>query len=502
MRAHKYFPHQNLALERIRGQSRVALFMEMRLGKTPVIIQWAKHILQTDDTIRVGRVLVIGPMSVLDDWEDELEREGIRARDRIRLDGKTQNVRTELAYGGPGWYLINYEGVRINDAMAEMEWDIVICDESTAIRNPQAAITKRMVKDYVHVPYRAILTGDPVPEGITDYFSQFQFLHGSFMSYGNYWAFRNAKFKQNPRFTWDWQPKPGRRDEVKKWVHEHAVVMTKEQYGIGGKKTYQRRVIEMNAAQKKANKEVLKDFSYEYIETNFATVRDVWMSRIAGGFSPDRENPELLNDAKIKEIIALKKGELKKQAIVVWFRFNEELEATVAALRAAKIPAVGVSGATPKADRMLIRKRFMKGEFDVICIQVRLGRFGWNLSRATTAIYYSNALDRESRSQSEDRIVHPTKKEPLLYIDLETRGSIDSEVIALQREKRISSRAFARRLNTAVWAEYWRQHPGENQKAKGRRGVAAKEIDIEAATPQLRARRIFPGTVGRGGTAD
>lgn len=490
MRAHKLFPHQEQALERIRGQARVALFMEMRLGKTPVIIRWAQHLLSLEPNS--GRVLVVGPMSVLDDWEDELRREGIRRRDITRLDGMTQTVREETAYGGPGWYLINYEGVRINDAMAEMDWEVVILDESTAIRNPQAAITKRLTKDYVHVPYRAILTGDPVPEGITDYFSQFQFLYGSFMSYGNFWAFRNAKFKQNPRVTWDWQPKPGLRDEVKQWVHEHAVVMTKEQHGIGGKKFYSRRIIDMNAAQKKAHKEIMRDFSYEYIETNFATVRDVWLARIAGGFSPDRENPEMLSDAKIKEIIALKKGELKKQAVVVWFRFNEELWATTAALQKAGIRAVGVAGDTPKADRIKIRKRFMRGEFDVICVQVRLGRFGWNLSRATTAIYYSNALDRESRAQSEDRIVHPTKKKPLLYIDLETKGSIDTEVIRLQREKRISSRAFARRLNAAVWAEYWRQHPGENQKAKGGKSTA-KKAETEVTSSRLPVRRHFPG---------
>ncbi len=489
MTRHTLFPWQRKALAQVKGKARIALFMEMRLGKTPVAIRWAKDLMQRDGSGL--RVLVVAPMSVLDDWQDELIREQTARKRIIRLDGLKQNERAEVAYGGAGWYLINYEGLRINEDMAEMPWDILICDESTALRNPQAAITKRLTRDYIHVPFRAILTGDPVPEGPLNYFSQFHFLYGSFLGMANFWAFRNSKFRQDPRFTWDWRPKPGVRDEIKKFVHEHAVVMTRREYDVGGTKTYQRRVVEMNDAQKRAYKEVGKFYSYEYIETNFATVRDVWLARIAGGFSPDKENPEILNDAKIREIIALKKGELKKQPVVIWFRFNEELVATVAALNKAKIPAVGVTGKTPKAERFAIRQRFMQGKFDVICVQVRLGRFGWNLSRATTAIYYSYPLDRESMAQSEDRIVHPTRKDPLLYIMMETRGSIDTEVIKLQREKRLTSRAFMRRLNSAVWDEYWRLHGRENQ-AKN-----TQHTPHGAKVTEGKVRRTFPGEVRR-----
>lgn len=483
--AHTFFPWQEEAWLRIVGQPRIALFMEMRLGKTPLAIRWAQHWMETELRAAPARVLIIGPKPVLDDWQTELRVAGVRRRDIIPLYDITQAEREELAYGGArGWYLINYEGLRLNDAMAEMEWHVLICDESTAIRNPSAQITKRLIRDYAHVPYRAILTGDPVPEGPADYFSQFHFLHGSFMGAGNFWVFRQKWFRQSKWAEWDWQPKPGTRDAIKAFVHERAIVMLRSTYNVGSAKTYQRRVVEANAKQKDAIRQLTKDFSYEYIETNFATVRDVWLARIAGGFSPDRENPELLNDAKIREIIALKKGELKHEPIVVWFKFNEELQATVAALHKAKIDAVGVWGATPPADRHQIRKDFARGKFDVICAQVALGRFGWNLSRANTAIYYSNPLDRQSRAQSEDRIIHPSKKTPVVYIDLETRGSIDREVIQLQREKKVTARAFARRLNDAVRGQI-RRTLGEDSKTKGRKSQA------DHSRPA--ARRRFPG---------
>lgn len=481
---HVLFPHQRQALTRIQDESRVALFMEMRLGKTPVIIRWAKRHLPAR-----GRVLVVAPMSTLADWDEELRREGYRPRDITHLEGLDQKKREENLAGW-GWYLINYEGVRVSPIVAEARWDILICDESTYLRNPKAQITKVMTREYSHVPYRAVMSGDPAPEGEENYFSQFQFLHGSFMSFGNFWAWRNAKFKQNPFQSWDWQPRPGVRDEIKTWVHRHAVVMTRQQYGIGGRKIYERRVVEQTPEQRAAIKQLVSKFQYDYIETNFATVRDVWLARVAGGFSPDRENPGILSQAKTTEILNLMKGELKKEPVIIWFHFNEELTHVWNALLKAGIRASGIHGAMDVERRKDVRQRFQNGEYQVLCVQIKIGRVGWNLSRASTAIYYSNSYAFEDRTQSEDRIVHPTKKQDLLYIDLITRGSLDDAVVQALRDKRLKSRAFMRQLNTAALAQLRRWYGLENQ-TEGRRATTTNES--ESTATRARTRRIFPG---------
>lgn len=475
---HTLFPHQEKALAQIKENSRPALFMQMRLGKTPVIIRWAKHQLWAHpESEGAGRILVVGPLSVLDDWVDELRREGIPRRSIHMLTGPMA-TRLEYAEGGArGWYLINYEGVRIlSRDLSDLDWDAIILDESTHIRNPRAQTTKVLVNQYQQVPLRAILTGDPRPESELDYFEQFRFLLGNFMSYGNYWVFRQKMFRQSAFQEYLWMPLPGTRDKIKTFVHNHAVVMTQKQVGIGGRKIYERRVVDQNNKQKKAIKELIKNFSCEYLETNFATVRDVWLARVAGGFSPDQENPEVLSNAKTQELVDLLQGELRREQVVVWFRFNEELEHVVAALRKAAIHAVGVTGATPVPERKAIRNRFARGDYRAICVQVKLGRFGWDLSSASTAIYYSNAYDWESRSQSQERIVHPAKKKPLLYIDLVTRGTLDEEVVRLLREKRVNSSSFMRQLNSQVWKFLGLEggHEGQTQKENPRRATAVR----------------------------
>lgn len=479
MTKHTLLPHQQQALDRIREEERVALFMEMRLGKTPVIIRWVRGHRPTEPFL----ALVVAPMSTLDDWEDELRREG--ETDITRLD--RANTKTRMEYAGVqwGWYLCHKEGVRITDELSTVPWDVVIVDESTIIRNPQAQITKTMIRRYGHVPLRAIMTGDPRPESEMDYFTQFQFLYGNFMGFNNYWVFRNVKFRQSAYQKYVWMPKPGTRDEIKEYVHSHAVVMTARQHGLGNVAIYKKRYVEQNDAQRAAIKTLIKDFQYEYIETNFATVRDIWLARVAGGFSPDRENPELISNAKTNEIVDILTGEMRRKSVVIWFRFNEELEHVVAALNKRKIPTAALSGRTPKDDRRLIRKQFTMGEYRVLCVQQQLGKMGWNLARADVAIYYSNHYEYEARAQSLKRIEHLTKKHALLYIDLVTRGSIDEEVVRALQEKKMTSQSFMRRLNSAVWAQLGL--------GRGREGKT-QEKDHRQKTGHQKTRRIYPAT--------
>lgn len=488
MAARVHFPHQETALAAVLGKPRIALFMQMRLGKTPVVIRWALDRLEDtalfESGTTGGRVLVVGPMSVLDDWIEELQAEGVSRSDIYRMDGVSKKVRLEIAESGSGWYLINFEGMRTTSEIwqtGDCNWDVIIVDESTGIRNPQAKITKVMTREFGAVPYRALLSGNPAPESPMDYFSQFQFLTGSFLGFHNFWSFRGAKFKQSPSLQWLWSPKPGVRDEIRTFVHDRAYFLTRKEAGVGGiELPPKRRVVDMNDAQRKAYAEIKKKYSFEYIETNFATVRDIWLARVAGGFSPDRENPELLSNAKTQEILDLMKGELKGESVVIWFRFNEELHHVVAALNRAKIPAIGVTGATSKDQRKPARNDFARGVYQVICIQVQLGRYGWNLSRADTVIYYSRPYDLESNEQSRDRVVHPMKTTPYVVIDLVTRNSIDEAVQQALKDKNRDSKAFRRNISAVAFADFMREE--------------LRETQVKEKTGAGRVTRRYPGT--------
>jgi SNF2 family DNA or RNA helicase len=481
---HTFRPHQVQAFEYAMARTRIALFMEMRLGKTPVAIRWA---------VQRGfrRVLIVAPLGPLTDWMRELHIEGIPPSSITDLYPLSKPARLEAAYGGSGFYLINYEALRITPALCDMDWDCVIADESTKIRNPKAQITKTFLKEFAAVPARALLSGLPNPEGPSDYFSQMQWLTGHFMNFGNYWAWRNTFFHQDERIAWQWHPNRGTLAAVKESVHNAAFVMTRQRAGMGETKIRSTRYVDMNAKQVAAMKQLKKNFQYEYIETNFATVRDVWLARLAGGFSPDRENPELLSDAKYNELYNLLTGELKNEQVVVWFRFNEELIYVTTQLNKKGIRATSFTGASDRAERERARTGFQEGRYQVICGQVQVGKYSMNLSAADTAIYYSNSYEFEARTQSEDRIVHMTKQKPLLYIDLVTRGSIDVPVVQSLNKKKRDAAMFSRQLQQFMVQEFRRSSEGKDQEGKAK----DDRPEIKAGAQGLRAKasRIFPG---------
>lgn len=458
------YPHQAAAMEYAKDRRDVALFMEMRLGKTVVAIRWAPG----------ERVLVVAPLTVIPGWVRELRIESIPDNQIHELTGSyLQRIEKSKAFvpGVQNWYLINYEGLRVCPELADTDWSTVICDESTRIRNPKAQITKLIVRRFGRAVNRAILSGLPAPEGPMDYYTQMQFLHGGFMGTSNYWAWRQKYFHPDMR-GYDWVPNPGAVEAIKKEVHRSAFVLTRKQAGMGNKKIYERRYVEMSPELKAAAKRIRKDFVFDMkdgspaLETKWATTQALWLARLAGGFSPDQQNPRLLCDTKIREVVDLLKGELKGQRVVLWFRFNEELHAVRNALLDAKLgPLMAVTGETDPAHRGQIEAAFGKGTFPILLMQEKIGQFGMNLSAASTAIYYSNWWDYEVRAQSEDRIEHMQKSEPLLYIDLVMRGTPDEEAVEALQEKKLTARQFMQRMISYL-AQEWRAEHGQGESSQ------------------------------------
>lgn len=423
------FPHQKSALNWAIPRSTIALFMEMRLGKTLVCIRWLQE-------KRAQSVLIIAPSAVITTWRIELQTEGVIIKDISILQGPA-STRIKLAEEQKTWNLINYEGLLSAPEILAMKWDAVILDESSRIKNPKAQITKLINSQLKDVTYKAILSGYPCPESEMDYFEQIKFVNGNFMGFENFWAWRNIACVQ---FGFKWEIKYAFKERLKKEVEESAFILTRKDVNIGSKKIYEKRFIPMVSAQKKVYEEVKKDFAYTYKNSKGSTrwipVKLEWLSQIAGGFSP--ETSQLISEGKCKEILILLKGELKDQKIVIWFKHTCELNYVYSQLRQ-KFRVGRFTGTIKEGD--------LSKDIDIMLAQTKCGQMGLDWSVASTAIYYSNWWSGEIRIQSEDRIIHPQKKEPVLYIDLLTENSIDTHILDLLKKKKINSEQFLLELS-------------------------------------------------------
>lgn len=446
--------HQKDVLERCWWWKSIALFLEMRLGKTKIVIERLRGVSNHENGI-----LVIAPLTtLLSSWKSQLKDEGEMSV--TALIG-TREKRLKRFYKDRKWNLINYEGLSSLPEICQHPWDAVILDESAKLRNPQTKTSKLIVECFQRVPIKIILSGEPAPESPLDYFQQFKFLKGDFMGFQNFWSFRAAAFMKVG--NWDWVPRANWKIKIKDYVQKNAIIMTKQDAGIQPRRNFETRLIAMEPKQKKVMKQVEKEFilplldpkkEEEFLQTKWKPVQWTWLSQIAGGFVQNKFKFK----RKANELINLLEGELKQEKVVVWFRFNNEIRGVSKMLRKAGIKHVRLYGAMTPEERLKASDLFKfkaLNDTRVILCQQKIGLYGLDLSAASTAIYYSNTYSLEGRKQSEQRIEHALKSEPLLIIDLVTEKSIDHKIVkALHRKHKMSSYYLKREIIDELRKKY------------------------------------------------
>ena len=442
-----FFDHQFPAWEYAKRRKTLALFMEMRLGKTLVAIRWANTRPHNDT------VLVVAPLNVLPVWRAELEDEGYPS---VILHGSMEKRLALLNLGlndGVKWFLVNPEGLYergqktpsgkakvIPSPIAQMGWDTTILDESTFIRIPTSIITNIAIRYLHNSRYRAILTGLPDPEGEQDFVTQFIYLRGSFMGCRNFYEWRH-KFQQVVVF--DWVPKKGTLKKLSSEVKSHSFSLTRKKAGVGGEKIRVVKRVELPEEVMETITHLRKYFEIgENLTNNILTVR-MWEQRITGGSA--EATLGIGHDTKREELYNILTRELRGEQVIVWCRFTAEILALQRMLRRRDLPVLTVYGAIPLADREDRLRTFKQDRVSILVAQTKTLQMGVDWSVANAEIYFSNWPDFEVRAQSEDRPEHPTKREKLLIFDIVAKDTVDEILYDSLQAK--DARTFKRTLN-------------------------------------------------------
>lgn len=417
----RMYKHQRQAFAYTLQVQNPALFMDMRLGKTLIVIRRVKLY-----SIKDYKVLVVCPVSAIGSWMEELELEGEAF---VVLRG-TRKQRREQIYDGKecNWFLLNKEGYQSIPELATLPWDVVVWDESHWIKNPKAHVTRFYLQNFRRTKHRWVLTGTPNPEHDLEFVCQMLFLNGAFCDQKDYWKFRTEYFKPGPFHTWI--AKPGARETMQKELAEKSFIMKRKDAGMEKQKIYETRYIEMPKDIRKIYDDFENDFEAningESYKTIWATQRYIWLRRLCGGFV-DKDKDEMVWGGKFVELKNLLEGELKREQVVVWFSFNQELDEISELLQGARINNVTMTGATKQEIRESYRRSFNQGKIRVLLVQQAVAQAGMNLSGADTAIYYSEPTGLTATQQTEDRILSMNKSGPLLYIRLIVRDTVDED---------------------------------------------------------------------------
>ncbi len=420
-------PHQRDAVAFSDLQPDPFLAMAMRTGKTLAAIRIAHR------NAPNGKYLVCAPLTVLIPWMDELAREGRVPRALLAGDAEAFLEAKE-----PGWYLVGPAALRINSFVLGQDWDYVIVDESTLMRNPKAEITKALNNANVSAKRRICLSGWPCPEGEEDWFEQMRFLgHGRFMGCTNFYQWRNRYFVA---VDYDWVPRPGTSLAIKQALIGRVFFLSAAQAGMPDKFVEELRYVKMDQDQEKIYEQVEKDFAATYREHSLSTkwvpVQDLRLHQIASGEVPWDDGQRTRFDGKLRDLSTMLTGELRMEKLVVFFRFDAGVNSVADELASLGIAVARITGETPMDERAAAIHDFQSGKKRVILLQAECGKFALDLSVASVAVFYSQGYSFETYVQCRNRLKHPTKSSPNLLIFLVTKGTCEEHILPALKDKK------------------------------------------------------------------
>ena len=489
----KPYEHQRIILQETRDRSTFALFMEQGTGKTKVILDnaaylWAQGKIQ-------GLLVLAYPNGAHVNWVANECPVHIplwcsyvaAAWDARRGNRSIDDVLKKQAKPTLRILTMNIEamstkrGEKIARDFLTAYPSLFVVDESTCIKTPSAKRTRAVLRLASLAPYRRILTGTPVTKGPLDLYTQFGFLDEEILGFSSFYSYRAHYAVMRPL--------PGRAgkggrpiqivvgyqntDELQRTIAPHSFRVLKKDCLDLPEKIYQRAYVEMTDEQWEHYENMKQDIRTEFegrsIAAPLAITRLLRLHQIACGFLPDVSAAELAERAleqgadgaallaselrRIKDspgvpinkinprlTVLMEMLENVQGKAIIWanYRFNLREIWTALVERYGRDSVVAYhGGVTKQADRTAAVKSFQDPHSPVRWFvgQPQSAGYSLTLTAAEYVFYYSNNHMLEVRLQSEDRAHRIGQTKNVVYVDLEARDTVDTNIIVSLRAK-------------------------------------------------------------------
>jgi len=409
---------------------------DMGLGKT---LQTLAYLLaEVDSGAAAGRPgLIVCPTSVLHNWKDEALKFTPSLAVHIHY-GSDRAVSLERS-GKPDLIITSYPLlVRDIEALAAMEFHLVVLDEAQFIKNPrtQAATCAGRLQSRL----RLCLTGTPMENHLGELWSILHFLMPGYLGGWDDFTriFRTPIEKQQD----------GRR---------------REQLAKRLVPVFLRRTKQAVLADLPPRIDLIHRISLPPAQADlYESVRAAMDARVREEI--DKRGVERSHIAILDALLKLRQvcchpGLLKLEAarkvtasakldffmelvpelieegrrILVFSQFVEMLEIVSGRLQDAKIPHLILTGQTK--DRPALVQRFQAGEVPVFLISLKAGGTGLNLTAADTVIHYDPWWNPAVEAQATDRAHRFGQQHTVFVHKLICEGTIEEKILALQVRK-------------------------------------------------------------------
>ncbi len=425
-------PHQVRIADFICRHRRAYIFAEAGTGKT-LAAAWAfDYLLQIQD---ISRVLIICPLSIVrETWGDTL-RTHLPHLSWSILYGSAPK-RRKLVANNHLVHIINFDGVAtIRDELIDNQYDFILIDESTAVKNPS---TDRWKNINAVVPPMAHLvqqTGTPIPQGPMDAYGQAK-LMGNVILPKTSARFRDEVLVQVAPYIW--KPRKEAAQKVKDCLSPALYIARRDVLHDLPPITYTFRQVEMTRTQKalfeKVRKEQLAEVEGSKITAVNAAVKMSKLLQIAGGAVYDDEGNVVACDVRprVNEMLSL--IEQSNSKTIVYAPFRHVLEQISQALRKHHITHSVIHGDVPLSEREAIFKSFQRTDEEQVILAVpSTMSHGVTATAASSIVWFMPTARNETYVQACARIERKGQQLPMTVSHL-TAHPIERQLYESQRD--------------------------------------------------------------------
>lgn len=400
------------------------IFMDTGTGKTVCALEIAKHL---------GKTLVLCPLSVIETaWIDDCHKFYPDLR-IVNCWGENRKQRYKALETNSDVYVMNYESFKIlKNEIAKMNFECMIVDESSAMKNMTAQITSEILSMIDIIPRRYVLSGTPNPNSNLELFPQMKFVLPDLFG-SSFYGWQATYFHQDMTDPHKWYQTQEDKERLFSRLSEGSVFLKKEECIDLPPKIFQIREYTMCKKQEEYYMDMvnnIRDNINQWSKFEF-TAKLMKLREILSGFVINKDEAITEFKTSKKDILKQTIDEIGNHSIIIWCQFQYEIETL-----AKEFNGVALTSKTKNRDQII--RDFKSNKIHLLFTHPKLLGKGLTFTNCTYNIYYSLSFSYEEFAQSQDRIHRIGQDEKCTYIILQAKNTIDERIYrCLQNKKNI-----------------------------------------------------------------
>jgi SNF2 family DNA or RNA helicase len=423
----KLRPYQNQDVYYLSNVEYAGVFLEPRLGKTPIMIKVLEN-------IQAKKSIVICPSSLVLNWAKEFKQWYPEMKVLPVIGTKKQR---DLTYGEfktnkhDRVLIISKDTLKKDIDELNFIFDVAIVDECHFLRNHKTLQSEAVYK--IKAKKRFGLSGTPTTKHAVEIYGILHFLNPK--QYSSYWQFAERYFQTNENH---WGGKligkvhNHRKNELLSVMESTSTMRKRKEYMPWLPKAQHQTIpVQLEGKQLKLYNQMLDTFMADDEETEHEIDTMNKLSQLVR-LRQLCLDPRLLGfDVRGSKTDALLEwAENNTEPFVVMTTFSSYFELVKPELEKLGKKVEVIDGSVTKSNRQRIVEDFQSGKVDILLANIIAAGTGLTLDRSDTIIFLDKSFNPADNEQAQDRIVPTTENRyhPINVISLVADGTIDERV--------------------------------------------------------------------------